>query len=125
MSSFKEKFNQTFSEFMEDIIRVFPNDSDFRMYHIALQTALMLDESIVQEVFHEKVVIPYGDKILARDNSFFLTHDYSDVKSEYKQANEVIEKIKTAWVSMSTDNQEVVWKYFKVLVLLDQKISKQ
>lgn len=121
--SYQEKFNQTFSEFVEDIIRVFPSDPDFRMYQVAIQTALMMDETLVRTVFHEKVVVPYGDKILARDDSFFLSHTYDEVTSEHNNATDLINKVKDYYGQMKEEDQETVWKYFRILVLLDRKIT--
>jgi len=121
--SYHEKFNQTFCEFLDDIIRVFPNDSDFRMYKMAFQTAILMDTSMVQCLFHDKVVVPYAERILEKDNSFFLEHDYQEITTNYHDANIIIDKLKKYWSGLSQENKDVVWKYFRVLILLDRKIK--
>ena len=117
------KFNQTFSEFLEDIIRVFPDDSELRMYYLAIQAAAALKPTLVAKVFRKRVAEPFGPQILARDESFFLSHDYDDMKNEFTQASKIIDKIKGYWGGMSVENREIVWKYFRVLVKLDAKIT--
>lgn len=117
-----DKFNQTFREFADDVLKVFPHDDEFRMYNLALNAAVLLKPDIVINVFHEKVIVPFGDRILAKDETFFLNHEYDDVKNENEDASALIDKIKNYWVDMSPDDREVVWKYFRVLVHLGRKI---
>lgn len=117
-----EKFNQTFREFGDDIVKTFPNDGEFRMYNIAIQTAMMIHPEIVINIFHERVIVPFADKILAKDESFFLTHHYDEVKETHEEANAIIERVKSYWGDLKPDDREIVWKYFKVLVLLGKKI---
>ena len=121
--NYNDTFNDTFREFTEDLIRVFPEDPEFRMYQVGIETTIALYPSYVAEQFIQKVTIPYGDKILMKDQSFFLSHDYEEVTTEHKGASQVIEKIKHYWNNMGSENQEIVWKYFRVLILLSRKIS--
>jgi hypothetical protein len=120
---YNERFNETFCEFMQDLVRVFPEDVEFRMYELGIKSTILYYPTYVAEMFYQRVTIPYGDKIMQRDDTFFLSHDYHDVTSEHKEANAIIDKVKNCWVSMTNDNKEVVWKYFRVLVLLSKKIS--
>jgi hypothetical protein len=120
---YNERFNETFKEFMQDLIRVFPEDVEFRMYELAIQSTMMYYPTYVGEMFFEKVTRPFEDKIMQRDSSFFLAHDYTDVlDNPHKEANAIIEKIKDCWVNMVDENKDIVWKYFRVLVLLSKKI---
>lgn len=119
---YNERFNDTFKEFMQDLVRVFPGDVEFRMYELALQSTMSCYPTYLAEMFYEKVTLPFEDKIMQRDSSFFLSHDYSEVKEQYKQANAMIEKVKDCWVNMNDENKDIVWKYFRVLVLLSKKI---
>lgn len=117
-----EKFNQTFTEFGDDIIKAFPNDSQFRMYNIAIKAALLVDPDVVLDVFYSNVILPFGDRIVAKDETFFLEHTYGEVTQEYSNASAIINKVKTYWADMSTENRDIVWQYFRVLVKLGRKI---
>jgi len=116
-----QKFNTTFSEFIDDIIQLFPNDSELKMYKSAISAAIRFNDKLAIEVFNESIVKNYGEQLLAKDESFFLSHDYSDVVVN-KDYNAIIDKIKNCWTSMSVENKNIVWKYFRVLILLSQKI---
>lgn len=119
---YNERFNETFKEFMQDLIRVFPEDVEFRMYELAIHSTMTYYPTYVGEMFYEKVTLPYEEKIMKRDSTFFLTHEYADVASQHKEANAIIDKVKDCWMNMMEENQEIVWRYFRVLVLLSKKI---
>lgn len=121
--NYLDHFNDTFVELVEDLIRVFPLDSEFRMYKLALQGASMATPSVIQRIFHEKVSIIYGERILARDEDFFIQNDYADMREEYSQGEQVIEKLKKCWTSLTSDQRDIVWRYMRTLVLLDRKIA--
>lgn len=118
-----EQFNNTMIELVDDLIRTFPSDGDFRMYKIAIQGALIADKTLVHGVFREKVCRTYSEKILARDEGFFLSNSYDDMKSEFSQAEQLINKLKSCWSSLTPDQRDVVWKYMRLLILLDRKIA--
>lgn len=117
------KFNITFNEFIDDISNLFPEDNELILYKTALKTAISLDKKLAYNTFNAKVTEKYSEQILARDETFFLEHDYSiiQVKKEYSS---IIDKIKGYWSSMNEDNKNIVWKYFKVLILLSKKIKE-
>lgn len=123
---YNEKFNDTFKEFMQDLIRVFPEDMDYRMYELAVHTTMTYYPTYVADTFHQKVTIPYGERILQRDDTFFISHDFQEVVKTSQQqvnANELITKLKECWVNLSDANKDIIWKYFKVLILITRKIS--
>lgn len=116
-----EKFNNTFNEFIDDIINLFPKDADLRMYKNMLLAALCVNDQVLITLFKESVVEKYGPQLLAKDESFFLNHDYSEytMNEEY---HAIINKIRSYWSSMNEENRNTIWKYFKVLILLSKKI---
>jgi hypothetical protein len=117
------KFNSTFKEFLDDTKSVFPNDEEMVMYNTTIRAAMCIDNRMVLNIFRESVIEPFGDKILARDETFFIKRDYSDFTYSNVEYDAFIEKIKTYWGEMNAENRDIVWKYFKVLILLSKKIS--
>lgn len=115
-----DKFNDTFKELIDDLIRIYPDDSDFRLYSMILNAALNNDKLLVINVFNKHVNQPYGDKILQKDDEFFMTHTYDNLL-EKNNAQFMIEKVKSYWTQMDDETKEIIWKYFKVLILLDKK----
>ncbi len=116
------QFNDTLVELVDDLIRVFPNDSDFRMYKLAIQGAIIAGKNMVHDVFRDRICRIYGDKILARDEDFFMNNAYDDMKQEFSQAEKLIQKLKGSWSDLNPQHRDVVWKYLRVLILIDRKI---
>ena len=120
---YRSQFNDTLIELVNDLIVVFPNDTDFRMYKLAIQGVMITDNTVIHKVFREQVCRVYGEKILARDEAFFLNNNYEEMKQEFSDADGLIKKLKECWTRLTEDQRNVVWKYFRVLVLLDGKIQ--
>lgn len=118
---FLQKFNDTFEELLKDLIRVFPDDVDFQMYSLGIKAAFMADSKIVYSVFRDHIM-QYEDKILGRDESFFLSQDY-DEYNDSNEADNIIKKLKGSWALLNDDNKEIIWRYFKVMVHLTKKIK--
>jgi len=125
--NYLDKFNVTYLEFLTDLIEVCPEDSEFPFYKTTSEAAIFLDSKIVHYIFHENVVKLYSEKILNREEEFFINHNYEDVHSVIDSANtnEIISKIKSYWLQLNKDNQEIVWKYFRILILLSKKIMNE
>lgn len=118
-----EKFNRTFNEFVDDLITVFPNDAEFRMVQLAIKGIHFAAPDALHAGFRERVVIPFGDKILSKDEDFFLGADYSKHTTDVEDAERIINKVKQMYKQMNDNDRAIVWKYMRVLVLLSNKIS--
>lgn len=122
-----ERLNITLYELITDLIKVFPEDGDFRMYLIAAKTAMTFDETFLYHVLTNKVIM-YEDQIMQKDERFLLNFDIEgtiEVSSEKVKEHvvSVIGKLRHVWVSVSPENREVIWKYFRTMVLLHHKIT--
>ena len=118
-----QKFNDTFSEFISDLIVAFPDDAELHMYKAAISASMCLNDRLISRVFKKYVVAPYGEKLAAKDEAFFLEHTYDDVAGEDESTIALIEKIKGYWKDLKDDDRATVWKYFRVLILLSNRIA--
>ena len=117
-------FNQKLREFVNDLIVVFPSDTDLYSFKTSLNMIGLVNERQMIDLFVRFVHKTYRTQILNRDESFFLTHTYSDEISHTEDNNvttQLIAKIKTYWADMSHGNKDIVWKYFEVLIRLTEK----
>lgn len=120
--NFLEKFNDTFREMIQDLVNVFPQDSELRMYKLGLEAVLFADPRVISRVFYNEVSVPYQAQIAKEDESFFLEKDYQEF-GHYESAGDIVRKLKGCWTELSDDNKSVIWRYFKVLSVLSQKIE--
>jgi hypothetical protein len=117
-----EKFNDTIEEFLADLIKVYPEDTDMKLYELGLKGVRMLSPKKVCEEFYEAVCVPYGDKIRDKDESYFMEHDFNEVKEGVPDGIRILNKTLGYWKSLSPDDKEAVWKYLRVLCTLSKKI---
>lgn len=115
-----KKFNKTFKELLQDLISIFPDDSDLHMYKAVLSASIIIDETALIQKFYHRVVVMYGDDILKKNISFFLENQLHDVDEESNMSC-FIEKMKRYYQTTLLVNKDIIWKYCKVLVLLSTK----
>ncbi len=120
--NYLNKFNQTFTDFVDDLCIAYPNDGEFRMCKAVLGTALSVNENLVHGFFMTRIIPAFEQQILARDEAFFNQKDYSQYTANIAGAATLIDKIKTVWVDMTEDNKEAVWRYLKVLMALAKRV---
>lgn len=117
-----EKFNDTIEEFLADLIKVFPEDDDMRLYQLGLKGLRFASPNMVCQEFHQAVTVPYYEKINARDEQFFMEHDFTEVKEDVQDGIRILTKTLNYWKSMNDNDKEAVWKYLKVLCVLSKKV---
>lgn len=115
-----KKFNKTFKELLQDLISIFPDDSDLHMYKAVLSASIIIDETVLIQKFYHRVVVMYGNDILKKNIIFFLENQLHDVDEESNMSC-FIEKMKRYYQTTLLVNKDIIWKYCKVLVLLSTK----
>ena len=112
---FMDAFYGQFSDFLDQLTQAFPNDSDFPTYKTGLLLLQKTNPKIVpdQVVIH---VVPFETTIRARDEKFFMNHEFEDYTSD-DALGTVIMKMKSLWSTLGDANKKVVWDY--TILLLD------
>lgn len=118
---YTEKFCDTIQEFLADLIKVFPDDTDMQVYHVGLKGLCMMCPEKVYQEFYDSVTVPYYERIRTKDEAFFMSHDFNDVK-EVPDGVRILNKTMGYWKSLNADDKETVWKYLRVLCTLSKKI---
>lgn len=118
-------FNLKFDEFLADLVATYPEETDIQAMRNMLEwTIKFMGPKIPQEMFNNCVVIPYGDKIMAKNESFFLEEYQHDNRQQYVDIN-IVNKLKTNWRKLTVENKDAVWKYLHVLMLINKKCTSQ
>lgn len=116
---FLDIFYSQFSEFLDQLIHVFPEDTDFPTY----KTGLFLLQKTNPILVPDQVVIhvgPFEETIKARNEKFILEYGF-DQYTEDNALDLIIKKMKDRWGSLSDNNKNVVWDYTTLLLSLAQK----
>lgn len=115
---FIEAFYSQFGEFLAQLSKMYPEDKDFPAFASNLSVMKFMNPMYPINFVKSDVVDKYKDKILSRDESFFL-------KSEEIQQSadiDIVYKLKSYISEMSPENKEVVWSYIEIITKLTLKI---
>ena len=118
---FMDAFYGQFSDFLDQLTLVFPDDSDFPTYKTGLRLFQKTNPKIVPEQVRIHVV-PYEETIRARDEKFFMEHGFDDYTSD-DALGVVIMKMKSLWTSLNDNSKKVVWDYIILLLDLAKKCA--
>lgn len=112
-------FLNQFTDFVEDVQSVFPDNADIESAKTALFLVKKTNPRILMHAWVTYIVGPYADKIDKGDIRFFLEKDYTQ-DLEY-MGNAVMQKVDTLRGpvrEMGADNQAKSMKYIQNLTKL-------
>jgi len=114
-------FNNHFEEFVDDVVRAFPDDIEIATAANALKKLRKANPRLVIMIFKEHVVASYGIKIMEGDLSYFIEKDYTKDVEGTTQAGAILEKIqhiKEPLATMEVSEKNKVLKYMQNLCKL-------
>lgn len=120
-STILKTFNDHFLEFLDDISRVFPDDTDVAATKTALLAIRKANPRLIIQSWKEYVVAPYRTKIDSGDMSFFIEKDFTHDLRDVDGNSSILDKIDTLRDevrSMSKDDQLKAMKYVQNLTKL-------
>lgn len=113
------KFNKIVEKFLEELGSILPDEKDIVIFQSQLGVMTMVDPSKIIKSFIQHLY-PYKDKIMSKDEAFFLG-DGVQIKQDY--LSEAIHLTELWKNKLSEQNKQVVWKYFQVMTVLAEKFN--
>jgi hypothetical protein len=120
-------FNDHFSEFVNDVQSVFPDDADILTAKTALLAIRKANPKLLVRIWIKYVYTPYKEQIEEGDINFFLTKDYSADLARNDNADKIMESIdrlRKPVKDMSPENQAKTMKYIQNLSKLAKLIPQ-
>ena len=117
-SSILRAFNNLFFEFIDDIIRIFPENIDVYNSKTSFELFKKANPTCLLKAWKTFVYQPYGDVIQQGNIDFFFEKDYKDDLKQMANANQimgVIDTIREPLRNMDTKNKEIAVKYIQNL----------
>ena len=111
-------FNDHFTEFINDINNVFPNNVKIMSAKNSLSTIRRANPKMLIKIWINYVATPYKTQIERGDISFFLEKDYTIDLSGYAQSDNIMEYIhmlREPIQNMGQENQAKAMKYIQNL----------
>ena len=128
---FYEIFNKKLQELLNDLIVVFPDDKDFKLFKNSVRLITLADVKKPLQMFKLSLTDEYKKNIEETNTEFILKNDYSDVLNNdiIKQTmndddvnKKLINKLKGYWKDLNDNNRDTIWTYFNILLKLSNKI---
>ena len=111
-------FNDHFIEFIEDIMKVFPENTDLIAIKKSFINFRKANPKLVLGVFKTYVIDKYSDEIDSENIDFFINKNYENDLEDNSNASMIIDKIdklRQPVREMSNENQNKVLKYLQNL----------
>ena len=122
--STKSKLLQQISNFIDELNTTFPNNNDIEIFREKFLFLKSVNSQLIIEYFI-KYIYPLKESILNQDENFFLQGGGQDEVKDKNGLN-MRDNLKNLWIDkMSEDNKIIVWKYFKIFILLSEKYIKE
>ena len=119
-------FNNHFSDFVNDIQSVFPDDADILTAKNSLLAIRKANPKLLVRIWVKYVYTPYKDQIDLGNIDFFLSKDYSTDLSKNDNADKIMESInrlRNPIKEMTPENQGKAMKYIQNLSKLAMLIQ--
>jgi hypothetical protein len=111
-------FNDHFTEFINDISNVFPNNVKIMSAKNSLSTIRRANPKMLIKIWINYIATPYKTQIEKGDISFFLEKDYTTDVGGYAQSDNIMEYIhmlREPIQNMGQENQAKAMKYIQNL----------
>ncbi len=117
-----DAFFNTYEDFMQQMIAVYPDDRDFPLYMSGLAMFRRVNPAIIVGKTW-KWVSKFENQIKTRDESFFLEYDYSNDTEGEEPLEQTLEKLRGMWKNLSEHNRKIVWDYVNIIMELSRRCS--
>ena len=121
-SDYLTAFNNHFEELLDDIVRVFPDDSQILAAVKGLKKLRKANPKLIITIFQTNIKTPYGSQIEEGNIEYFLQKDYNEDLAENwdltKKILSKIDDIKAPIANMCEKDKNNVIKYLQNLCKL-------
>jgi hypothetical protein len=113
-------FFDQFMAFASELGEMYPDDADFSMFATTLKLMKMTNPALVIKYVRDNV-LQFEDKIMKKDESFFLEYDFAEYANDVDM--NIFTKLKAYIQTMSPESKVNVWKYIQNITRLAQAIQ--
>lgn len=115
------QFCNTLIRFFEELKETFPEEREIRLALETIQNAKKINPGLVRDMFYEHVTGPLRDPISKEDDQAIIAYARGRISQQFNEILPAIAIFDKHWSTLSDDNRQIIWKYLKVLIVLNQK----
>ena len=110
----------------KELVRLFPQDKYLRMADNGISLMKSVHPRKLCDLFAQ-FFHPYKEKIMARDETFFIQHEFKEIQSTFNSQQDtvclIMKQLKAHWATMSDVSKKATWDYLTVLLKLTELIQ--
>jgi hypothetical protein len=114
-------FTKQLINFFEELSKTFPEERDIIMATEAIKEAKKVNPRLILDLFNEHVYNDFAEAIKREDIDYIRRVAHSKIQTHFNEMLSALTIFEKHWNSMGTENQNVIWKYLKVLCVLSEK----
>ena len=114
-------FNNQLIQFFEELSVTFPEERNIKMGLEAINGAKKINPRLILDLFYEHVYVPLAEPIGRRDIELVQSIARQKIATQFNEIMPALAIFDRLWATMTTSNQEVIWKYMKVLCILCER----
>lgn len=117
-------FINQLSSLSDELTQMYPEDIDIATAKNSIELLKKTNPRVLFEMF-DTYIQPYRQKILDRDESFFLENSFNNETGSEESYVQTMTNLKKCWTSMSDESKENMWLYFGVLIKLGDQVRNK
>lgn len=114
-------FNTQLINFFEELCNTFPEERDIKMATEAVKGARKINPRLVLDLFINHVYTELATSVANRDITTIRQVAQRKISTQFNEIISALSIFDKHWDTMGASNQEVIWKYLKVLCILCEK----
>jgi len=114
-------FNTQLVNFFEELCNTFPEERDIKMATEAVKGARKINPRLVLDLFINHVYTELATSVANRDIATIRQVAQRKIATQFNEIISALSIFDKHWDTMGSSNQEVIWKYLKVLCILCEK----
>jgi hypothetical protein len=106
--------------FINELCTIFQNNGEILLFREKYNLVRGVNSNLIIEHFIA-YIYPFKKNIMNKEESFFLDGGGQEELKD-NSGLKLRDNIKTLWITqLSEENKEIIWKYFKIFILLCEK----
>jgi hypothetical protein len=114
-------FTTQLVNFFDELCNTFPEERDIKMATEAVKGAKKINPRLILDLFVDHVYNDLAPAVANRDVVHIRQVAQQKISTQFNEMISALAIFDKHWDSMGTANQEVIWKYLKVLCVLCEK----
>jgi len=127
--SYLTAFNNQITNLVNNLSDMFPEDYDLEFTKNSVSFLKKNNPRKLQTIFSSYIAV-YTNEINNENENFFLKKDFIKDDLKYDQNDdsgdysyEIMKNLKKYWTIIDDESKKNIWKYLKVLIILNEKCN--